>query len=306
MTITLQVTKLVEIFVMCDDFCKKFQTYHLENGLEMERPTQCMSESEMMSIIIFYHLSGFKCFKYYYTSIIQKTLKSYFPNTYSYPHFVAMMKRVNYCLFAFLHACRASCMGSGNYIDATKLVVCHNKRIPGHKVFNGIAKRGKSSMGWFFGFKLHAVINNLGQLVVFTVTPGNVSDANPSMLDTLTKRLKGFLYGDAGYLSSIAGSLSMRGLELITKVRENMKPKDLTPEQKYYLKHRGLIESVFNLMKNFCDIDHSRHRSVINFFVNLWAGLIAYTFMDELPSIPKYVHKVGQQEVAMAKEIVFI
>jgi Transposase DDE domain len=197
-------------------------------------------------------------------------------------------------------------MEQGNYIDATKLVVCHNKRILSHKVFKDIAKRGKSSTGWFFGLKLHAVINHLGQLVVFTITPGNISDANPDMLKKLTARLDGFLYGDAGYISSIAKALKERGLELITKLRENMKPKDLTPEQKYYLQHRGLIESVFNLMKNFCNIEHSRHRSVMNFFVNLWGGLIAYTFLDELPSIPQYVQKLGKEEVALLKNIVFI
>jgi len=306
MTITLQTSKLVEIFVMCDDFCKKFSQYHLDNGFQSEPPTQGMCESEIITIVIFYHLSGFKCFKYYYRCIVCGPLKPYFPNTYSYPYFVAMMKRVNFHLFAFLSFCRVASMGQGNYIDATKLVVCHNKRIPSHKVFQGIAKRGKSSTGWFFGLKLHAVINHLGQLVAFTVTAGNVSDANPDILQKLTARLKGFLYGDAGYISSIAKNLNQRGLELITKLRENMKPKDLTPEQKYYLQHRGLIESVFNLMKNFCNIEHSRHRSTINFFVNLWGGLIAYTFIDQLPSIPQYLQKLGKEEVALIKNIVFI
>jgi len=307
MTITLQTSKLVEIFVMCDDFCKKFSQYHLENGLESELPTQGMSESELMSIIIFYHLSGFRCFKYYYLYVVCGPLKSYFPNTYSYAHFVAMIKRVNFQLYAFLCLCRTAGMGPGNYIDATKLVVCHNKRIPSHKVFNGIAKRGKSSTGWFFGFKLHAVINNMGQLVVFSMTPGNVSDANPALLQKLTQRLEGFLYGDAGYISSLAKAFKSRGLELITKLRENMKPQKLTPEQKYYLQHRGLIESVFNLLKNFCDIEHSRHRSPLNFMVNLWGGLLAYTFLDQLPSIPEYVHKIGKQEALdIAKNIVLI
>ncbi len=126
-------------------------------------------------------------------------------------------------MFAFLSTCRLSSTTQGNFIDATKLVVCHNKRIPGHKVFAGIAQRGKSSTGWFLGFKLHAVINQFGQLVVFSITSGNVADNNTALLESLTERLEGLLYGDAGYLTTIAKKLQIRGLELITKVRSNMK-----------------------------------------------------------------------------------
>jgi hypothetical protein len=207
------------------------------------------------------------------------------------------MKRLNFPLFTFLTACRLSVPTEGNYIDSTKLVVSHNKRIFSHKVFKGIAKRGKSSTGWFFGLKLHAVINQFGQLVVFHVTSGNVADNNAMLLETITKRLKGFLYADAGYITSIAEKLKEKGLVLITKLRENMKPIQITPQQKHYLKHRGLIESVFNLMKNHCDIEHSRHRSVNNFFINLWSGLIAYSFMDETPNMPNYVYKFEKNDL---------
>lgn len=183
-------------------------------------------------------------------------------------------------------------------MDATKLVVCHNKRIPSHRVFDGIAKRGKSSTGWFFGFKLHAVINQFGHLVVFRLTSGNVADNNSTLLEKLTSRLEGFLYGDAGYISSLKETFSARNLHLVTKLRENMKPVDLLPEQRHYLRHRGLIESVFNLLKNHCDIEHSRHRSVKNFFINLWSGLIAYSFMDAFPTMPVFVPKLGKSDVA--------
>ena len=293
MTTILDTTKLTDIFIQCDDFCKILNAYQIENNLTMEKEETLMSESEMMSVVIFYHLSGMKCFKYYYQQCIQKHLSSYFPDTYSYNRFVHLMQKLNFPLFAFLSAHRLATTTQANYIDATKLVVCHNKRIFSHRVFNGIAKRGKSSTGWFFGLKLHAVINQFGQLVVFKVTSGNVADNNTALLERLTERLKGFLYGDAGYISSIANSLKIRGLNLITKLRENMKAKDLTPQQKYYLKHRGLIESVFHLMKDFCDIDHTRHRSPKNFFINLWAGLIAYSFLDSQPSFPDYRFKCG-------------
>ncbi len=294
MRIVLDTTKLTEIFIACDDFSKKLSAYCLANNLQQENPEGKMSESEMMSIVIFYHHSGFRCFKYYYEQIIQKVFKSYFPQSYSYSRFVNLMKGLNFPLFVFLTACRMSPTTEANYIDATKLVVSHNKRIANHKTFAAMAKRGKSSTGWFFGFKLHAVINHMGQLVVFTLTAGNVADNNTDLLDKLTAHLKGFLFGDAGYISSITKTLRDRGLQLITKLRDNMKPQALTPEEKYYLGHRGLIETVFGCLKNLCNIDHSRHRSVANFFINLWAGLLAYTFMDRFPTMPTYVHKLAQ------------
>ncbi|WP_449426653.1 IS982 family transposase [Pontibacter beigongshangensis] len=296
MTAVLNTTKLTEIFIACDDFMHKFKSHQLSNGYQIEPATQLMSESEMMAIVIFYHHSGLRCFKYFYELGVRGALRSYFPACYSYSRFVGLIQRLNLPLFLFLCACRLAAATRGNYVDATKLVVCHNKRSFHHRVFQGLARRGKSSTGWFFGLKLHAVINELGQLVVFRITSGNVADNNPQLLGQLTGRLQGFLYGDAGYISSIAQSLRDRGLELITKLRKNMQPQELTPEQKHYLRHRGLIESVFNLLKKHCDIDHTRHRSPLNFFINLWGGLIAYSFMDKFPSMPQFLPKAGKGE----------
>ena len=259
MTPILQESKLVEIFVSCDDFIKSLNAYQLAHaytggGESLTLTSREMNAVEMMSITIFYHHSGFK---YYYEQVKLGMLKSYFPKAYSYVRFVQLMPRINFPLYVYLCASRLALPTKGNYIDATKLVVCHNKRIFDHKVFNGFAKRGKSSTGWFFGFKLHAVINEFGQLVIFKFTPGNVADNNVHLLKTITARLEGFLFGDAGYITSILAELKERGLHLITKLRKNMKAVKLTPEQSHYLKHRGVIESVYNLLKNHCDIDHS-------------------------------------------------
>ena len=105
------------------------------------------------------------------------------------------------------------------------------------------------------------------------------------------------MYGDGGYITSLRETLSARGLELVTKLRANMKPQLLTPQQRHYLRHRGLIESVFGLLKGHCDIDHSRHRSVKNFFINLWGGLIAYSFMDSFPTMPLFLPTMGKSDV---------
>lgn len=294
--LTLLTTKLTEIFIDCDDFCKCFEKHMIESG---ERLPVCkMSTSEMMAISIYYHHSGVKCFKYYYQIIIKGYLKSYFPKAYSYENFVSKMSDTNCFLFVFLQTLRLASSTEANYVDSTKLVVCHNKRIKNHKVFKDFAKRGKSSTGWFFGFKLHAIINQYGQLVVCFFTSGNVADNNPLLLESLTQKITGFLFGDKGYLTNLKESFKLRDLELITKVRDNMKEvqEKLTPLKAYYLKHRGLVETVFDLLKNICNLEHSRHRSTKNFMVNFTSALIAYTYFDSFPSFPNYTEKVRRDE----------
>lgn len=301
--VLLNTTKLTEIFIECDDFnkgIKEFldaQSLPDPNGTVRKRARK-MNDSEMMTIIIYYHFSGFKCFKWYYNYVIKKLFKSYFPETFSYSRFILLMSEMNIYLMFFMTACRLSVPTAGNYIDSKKLVVSHNRRIKNHKVHKGIAKRGKSSTGWFFGFKLHLIINHLGEIVLFQLSPGNIADNNHKLLESIADKLECFLFGDKGYLSKIAASLKQRGLHLITKLRKNMKNKQmLSPEQKYYMKHRGLIETVFDVMKHMLDIEHSRNRSTKNYFANVLAAIIAYTFLDKIPSIPAYVQKMGNQDL---------
>ena len=83
-------------------------------------------------------------------------------------------------------------------MDSTTLKVCRNQRIHNHKVFKGLAERGKSSMGWFYGFKLHLIINDKGEILAFQLTPGNVADV--SMVDMLSQEIIGKMFGDKGYI----------------------------------------------------------------------------------------------------------
>ena len=170
------------------------------------------------------------------------------------------------------------------FVDSSKLQVCHNLRIWDHKVFKGLAQRGKTSTGWFFGFKLHLIINEKGEIVQFCLSPGNVHDSK--MVQKMAQGLTGWLFGDKGYLSqSLSDSLLQQGLSLFTKVRKNMKPKVLSSLQKFYLSKRSLIETVIDQLKAICSIDHSRHRSPQNFLVNFLSALIAYTFKFKKPSL---------------------
>lgn len=307
MQLVLNTTKLIEIFIECDDFFKKLEKFMDAQSLpDPENKTRNrerkMSRSEMMAIIIYYHYSGFRCFKWYYNLVIKKIYSSYFPDAFSYNRFILLMSELNFPMMFFMTACRLSLPTNGNYIDAKKLVVSHNRRIKFHKVHKDIASRGKSSTGWFFGFKLHLIINHLGEIVHFQLSPGNIADNNHELLKSIADKLQCFLFGDKGYISKLAADLKAKGLHLFTKLRKNMtKKQHLSPEQKYYMKHRGLIETVFDIMKHTLDIEHSRNRSTKNYFANVLGALIAYTFLDKTPCIPAYVQKMGQHDFENAQ-----
>jgi len=140
-------------------------------------------------------------------------------------------------------------------------------------------------MGWFFGFKLHAIINSKGELVRIKLTPGNTDDRKP--LPGMCNGLFGLLFADKGYISKVlAEALKDMGVKLVTTLKKNMKPVALTAFEKAVLKRRALIETVFDELKNLCQIEHTRHRSAANFVVNLMAGIVAYCLSDAKPSLP--------------------
>jgi hypothetical protein len=285
--------KLIEIFCYCDDFCKEFEK-EIESKLIPSftgnktgaKVPVGLSMSEMMSIEIFYHLQGSKCFKYYYTRYVQGQLQQYFPGLVCYNRFVQLKPRMFLYLFCFLMACRMGAKTGTYYVDSAKLVVCHNLRIHSHKVFNGLAKRGKTSTGWFYGLKLHLIINQQGEVISFIITPGNVADNDFELGLQLCKGLCGKIFGDKGYISSkLEKALLEQELLLVTKVKRNMKKRLMFINDKALLQKRGVIESVIDILKSICNIEHSRHRSQANAFVNVLAALAAYSFLDKKPSI---------------------
>ena len=180
-------------------------------------------------------------------------------------------------------------MGEGtgiSFIDSTPIRVCKNKRIKRNKVFAGLAQVGKSTMGYFFGFKLHIVINDKGELLNFVITPGNTDDREPLRNKSFIRALKGKLYADKGYISKgLTQILFMDGLHLITSIRNNMKNTLMELKDKILLRKRSVIETVNDELKNICQVEHSRHRSFNNFISNLVSGLIAYSFFPKKPAI---------------------
>lgn len=278
---------IVTIFCEIDDFCKQFEPVFKEKLLtdkvRQRNRAMKMSLSEVLTIIVYFHSSGYRNFKTYYLEQVQKTLTREFPASVSYNRFVELMKEAVVPLAVYLETRKGMCSGI-SFVDSTSLAVCHNRRIHSHKVFRGGAERGKTSVGWFYGFKLHIVINHLGELLGMRLTPGNVDDRKP--VPPLVSRLWGGLYGDKGYLSKhLTEMLDERGVQLITKVKKNMKEKVMPLFDKLLLRKRAVIESVFDQLKNISNIEHSRHRSVSNFLVNVLAGLTAYTFREKKPSL---------------------
>lgn len=280
---------LVPLFYLIDEFCREFEPQwrkqRLASGLVQRTKLSRMSLSEVLTIIVHFHQSNHRTFKHYYMDYVHVYLSSDFPHLVSYNRFLELMSEANAPLVVLL----VSLLGSpttANYIDSTKLVVCHNRRIRRNKVFKGLAARGKSSMGWFYGFKLHLIVNERGELVSFFVTPGNMPDNNIETVTKLAARMSGKLFGDRGYISKdLFAALWEQGTQLITGIKKNMKNKLLPLMDKIMLRGRGIIETINDQLKNQVQIEHSRHRSPTNFGSNLFAGLIAYQLQPKKPSL---------------------
>lgn len=282
--------KITDIFCLADEFCQQFIPFLQQHsiGNKSKRPS-IMSQSEVITITVLFHLSGFRCFKHFYVYYVQKHMQGEFPRTVSYNRFTELMQSSILPLAMFLKTC---CMGQCtgiSFVDSTPIRVCKNKRIKPNKVFKDIARMGKSSMGWFYGFKLHLVINDKGEVLSFAITQANVDDREPLKNQQLLKGLYGKLFGDKGYISQkLANLLFVDGIHLITQIRNNMKNSLISIADKITLRKRSVIETVNDELKNMCRIEHSRHRSIGNFFTNLIAGLIAYAFFPKKPSIRHY------------------
>jgi Transposase DDE domain len=279
---------ILPVFCALDDFCQFFEPLwkrRLLSAGERHRgdhaPRLCLSE--VMTLIVMFHASSYRNFKAYYTEQVMKHYAAAFPHLISYQRFVELMPQALVPWCGYLQTRKGECSGI-SFIDSTSLKVCHNRRIHAHKVFAGRARRGKTSVDWCFGFKLHLVINDRGALLSLRLTPGNVDDRRP--VPELVKELFGKLFGDKGYISQpLFEPLYDEGVQLVTRLKTNMKNRLGSMFDKIMLRKRAVIESVVDQLKNISQSEHSRHRSVANCFVHLLAGLVAYTFREKKPSL---------------------
>jgi hypothetical protein len=279
---------LTEIFCDMDDFYQVLERIgesftQLPYDGEAKQYRSQLRISEVTTIVIAFHGSGYRTFKEFYTLQVLPHWKKAFPQLVSYNRFIELMPWSLMGLMGFLNTCAGEMTGI-SFVDSTSLEVCHPKRVHSHKVFKDLAGWGKSSVGWYFGFKLHLMVNDRGQILAFALTEGNVDDRKP--VPEMAKGLFGKLFGDRGYVSQpLFEQLYAQGLELIARRRKNMKNTLVKLMDKILLRKRAIIESVNDQLKNICQIEHSRHRSRFNFLVNLFAGLVAYSYHPKKPSI---------------------
>ncbi|CAQ54157.1 transposase [Wolbachia endosymbiont of Culex quinquefasciatus JHB] len=279
---------ITELYCCVEDFCRavddNFANRFLSNGKKPTRVPE-IAHSEILTIILLYHKSPCKNFKAFYLCYLQLFYRSEFSKLPSYHRFIALKPRVLWYLALLLQwFCEQAKMTGTSYIDTSTIAVCHKKRISRNKVFNHLAEISKSTYGWFFGFKLHLVINEIGEIQALTLTKGNVDDRKP--LPTLTKRLTGLLFGDKGYIKKeLFEKLFDRGLKLVTKVKKGMKNALISLKEKILLRKRSIIETVFDSLKNKFEIEHTRHRSPTNFLIHVFSVLISYSMQSKKPSI---------------------
>lgn len=284
---------LLELFCSVDDYCQNLKVtlpaQPLGAGKKTRKRRTQLTDGEIMTILIHFHQSKYRNFKDYYCFHIQVALATEFPKTPDYSRFVALIKRYLMPLLGYLYSRFGVCQGV-SFVDSTKLGVCHNRRITSHRVFDGVAARGKTSVGWFFGFKLHLALNDQGELLGIHFGKGNQDDraglrqivANP------LKKLFGKLIADKGYLGKafFEEMFKKYAIELVTGLKKNMKnflPQ--TSENAFFLRKRCIVETIIDQLKNISQIEHTRHRSFTNYLVNLLCGLIAYSLQPKKPSL---------------------
>ena len=279
---------LEPLFCDIDDFCQEFEpkwsSRLLENGLKTRNRAKGLCLSEIMTILVSFHQNYYRNFKHFYLDYVCVYWRDAFPSLPSYQRFIEWMPSTLLPFCAYLKHCFGT--GTGiSFIDATSLKVCHNRRISSHRVFKDLAARGKTSVDWFFGFKLHLVVNEKGELLNIQITPGNVDDRTP--VPDLLKSLFGKVFADRGYVSKpLAHKLLQEfGIEFFAKPKRNMKNQLMGLTDKLLARKRSIIETIIDQLKNISQIEHSRHRSPVNFAVNLLSGLIAYCHQPKKPSL---------------------
>ena len=277
---------ITALYCCLDDFCKVFADWEAHPLIPSPTSRQrCgkLSRSEMLFIMVLFHLSPYKNFKTFYLYGTGVQHRGCFRDLPHYDRFVSLMPRLFAPLMVLLHSLSGEETGL-YFADSSKLAVCHNRRIHSHQVFDGLAGRGKTSMGWFYGLKLHFVINHKGQIMALRITPGNTADS--TVLDEITRHLTGKLYADKGYIShEVFTKLWQRGLHLITGIRRNMRNHLMLLGDKILLRKRFVIETVLDILKCDMGLEHSRHRSPVNAMVHVLSCLVAYAYRPGKPSI---------------------
>ena len=279
--------KLIEIYCFVDECVQFLNAYFQDHFPEHKHVYKSgLSMSEMVTIQVLYHLSGYKCFECFYKSLEYNYLGLYFPKLPNIKSFYERQKKTSVYLIGVLLMKSSLSQKNGIFfIDSTKIEVCKPLRMSRNKTFRHYAKKSKTSTGWFFCFKLHLVINELGEIVRYKITTGDVADNNHELLKELLSGLHGKCFGDRGYISALFSMFYENGLRLVTDLRANMKGQLIDVNEGKLLKKRGLIEAVNDILKSVCTLEHSRHRCVEHALQSMHAAVIAYCFLEKKPEL---------------------
>lgn len=278
--------QLITIFCQMDDFCKALAKDPQGAALIQtgRRGPACgLTLSDIMTVVVMAQFARYRDFKTYYIRHVLVYWRGCFKRLPTYERFVILMKRAMAPLYLLLRYMQGAHTGI-YYIDSTCLPVCHLKRSRSHRTFNGVAQYGRTSVDWFFGLKLHLVMNEQAQLMQFSLTSGHTHDSHEAF--KLLASLKGWAFGDKGYLGQpLFEQLQAQGVKLITRRRKNMKPTEpLSSEETQRLNQRGLIETVFGHLKQHYQLWHTRHRAIWNAFTHLFSALSAYIIQPLSPA----------------------
>ena len=278
---------ILPVFCHIDEFCHGWEPvwrrHRIGQAGPQRRRASSLALSEVLTILVLFHSSHYRTFKHFYLEHVQVHWRGEFPGLPSYTRFVELIPATLVPLCGYLQTRKGQPTGI-QFIDSLPIRVCHNRRIHAHRVFAGIAQRGRSSVDWFFGFKLHLVINDRGELLGLRLTPGNIDDRRP--VAGMVQELWGKLFGDRGYISqALFEQLFADGLQLVTKLKKNMQNRLMPLLDKLLLRKRALIECVNDQLKNVSQIEHTRHRSAVNGIVNMLCAVAAYTWQPKKPSL---------------------
>jgi hypothetical protein len=285
---------ITALFCCLDDFARLYEQCVRHRTLASEG-RRCragkLTLGEMLFIMVLFHLSPFKTFKAFWQYGIEQRYRSCFAELPSYGRFVSLMPRLMLPLCVLMHSLKGE--ETGLYVvDSTKISVCHNARIGRNKVFARLAARGKTTTGWFYGLKLHLVMNHKGEIIAIKITPGNTDDRAP--LGALAAGLTGKLLADKGYINQeLFAKLWSQGLHLITGIRKNMRNYLMPIIDKLLLRKRFIIETLFDKLKSEMGLEHTRHRSPINAFVHILSCLAAYTLGKRKIAVKLYHKKIA-------------
>lgn len=273
-----------KLYCFVDDFIKnsEYNSLTIVSCKSKTGVSNYLNKSEVLTILIGFYQSSFDCFKNYYKQQIVAEHRDDF-KLVTYEHFTKLIGKCLPYLPILLNSIFDKCSGM-SFVDSTSIAVCKNYRIYSHKVFKGLANRSKTTKGWFYGLKIHLVINLEGGLVKASFSSGNKDDR--AHFKTMISNIYGKVFGDRGYISKpLFDELMTKGIQLVTRIKKGMKNKLMSISDKLMLLKRTLIETVIGRIKLLDKLEHSRHRSPINAFSHMVACLINYQLLEQKPSI---------------------